>query len=99
MIRTLKIGRIPSDYLIVMLLLVGGFFFGSYFEIRFVMVLSLLLLLAFSFQILRKRSYLCAAFIITFFTFLCGRIIVNWLTGCDSLLDGAFIYGTGPTDA
>ncbi len=47
--------------------------------------------------IVTTKTLFGTAFLISFFVFLCGRLLVNWVKGSVSLLKGAFIY-TEPSD-
>lgn len=96
--RCLKIKKIPGDTWIALIMLSMFFLMGIVFDIRFLTMVSLFGLLGYSFFKLKTESYFGAMFLVSFFTFLCGRILINWIVGEKSLLTGAFIYGVGPDD-
>ncbi|WP_308576491.1 O-antigen polysaccharide polymerase Wzy family protein [uncultured Fusobacterium sp.] len=92
-----SIRKIPGEIFIVILIFTIFFFLGNLFDMRWLLIMGLLGIFLFLFFILKKESYFATAFLISFFTFLLGRIIVNSFTGEKSLIYGSFIYD-GPSD-
>ena len=90
--------KIPNKVFIAILICTITFMLGIALNIRFLLMIGLFGTFFYSIFYLRKESYLAVAFLISFFTFLLGRIFINAISGEKSLLIGAFIYDSGPTD-
>lgn len=76
----------------------GIFLFGFCVNIRFFFMFGFSLFLVTCIILVSRKSVFGVAFIVSLFTFLCGRFIVNWIAGKESLISGAYITDTGPTD-
>ena len=92
------IQKIPANAIIVVFVCVLLFGVGSLLHSRLMLMIGLFGAFFSSVLILRKESYFAVAFLISFFTFLMGRILINAITGETSLIKGAFIYDSGPSD-
>ncbi len=84
--------RIPMFFLLVFSLLT--FLIGSVTEARHFFMAGFVGVWIASFYFVCRKSYFGACFLISFFTFLCGRLIFNWFNGSASLLAGAYITNT-----
>lgn len=88
--------KIPNKVFIAILICTITFMLGIALNIRFLLMIGLFGTFFYSIFYLRKESYLAVAFLISFFTFLLGRIFINAISAeAVSLVLQAGAYAKG----
>ena len=83
----------------IMILLLLLFGLGIIVGERFIVMIAFFGIFAYELYTIQKKSVFGFAFLISFFTFLCGRIFINWIFNENCLLEGPFIYDSKPSDS